>query len=250
MRKKNQEIYNLEGEDEATPKSSRAETEYSIEPSEDDSRLLYAEDELSAEENEDEDDEEKSGANPKSKKRKRSPLTLLFSMMVNPTEGWKRIRRSGFKSEEVASSCFYPLTALASASVFMDALYGTETEVTPLVISALIVFMSFFLGFFVTSLCTRLLLPDEMRNLSDTEYGKQYALYLLSTLTIFYTLGNCLPMLDPVLVFLPLWTVYLGCKGTRWMRIADNRKHTVTALLSAIVVLSPVALYRLFEELL
>ena len=217
MRKKNQEIYNLEGEDEATPKSSRAETEYSIEPSEDDSRLLYAEDELSAEENEDEDDEEKSGANPKSKKRKR---------------------------------CFYPLTALASASVFMDALYGTETEVTPLVISALIVFMSFFLGFFVTSLCTRLLLPDEMRNLSDTEYGKQYALYLLSTLTIFYTLGNCLPMLDPVLVFLPLWTVYLGCKGTRWMRIADNRKHTVTALLSAIVVLSPVALYRLFEELL
>ena len=219
MRKKNQEIYNLEGEDEATPKSSRAETEYSIEPSEDDSRLLYAEDELSAEE----DDEEKSGANPKSKKRKRSPLTLLFSMMVNPTEGWKRIRRSGFKSEEVASRCFYPLTALASASVFMDALYGTETEV---------------------------LLPDEMRNLSDTEYGKQYALYLLSTLTIFYTLGNCLPMLDPVLVFLPLWTVYLGCKGTRWMRIADNRKHTVTALLSAIVVLSPVALYRLFEELL
>lgn len=204
----------------------------------------------SAPEHEEEEDAKPDGEEPRKERKRPNPVLLLFSMMTNPVEGWKKIRRARMKPEEVASRCFYPLTALAAVSEFLDYIYGTPEAVNEVLIQALTVFISFFFGYFLVMILEKTLLPTNCREISQSNYGKEYAMYLLSTLTLFYTLSNCLPMLEAVWVFLPLWTIYLASKGIRFFKFPDERTTLLTVLMCSFIILSPIAVYMLFTELL
>lgn len=212
---------------------------YNLEDEDDD---LNAPLEDSSEDLSDENEEEK-GKTP-------SPLRLLFDMMINPEEGWKNIRRARLKADEVARRCFYPLTALASVSVFVNYIYGTAKVLNLMLIEALTIFISFFLGYFLVMLLERIVLPKECSKVGESDFGKQFVMYLLSTLTLFYVLYNCLPMLEAVLVFLPLWTIYLASKGVKFFRLPQEKQLLLTTLICILVVLSPIAIYFVFTELL
>lgn len=181
---------------------------------------------------------------------KKHPVLLLLSMMINPVEGWKNIRRAHLKPEEVASKCFYPLVTLASMSEFMAYIYTVPESISSVLIQALNVFISFFFGYFLVILLERILLPASCREKAASEYGREFVMYLLSTLTLFYTLSNCVPMLEAVWVFLPLWTIYLASKGIRFFKFPDHRITMITVLICAFIILSPIGLYMIFSELL
>ncbi len=193
---------------------------------------------------------EESGLETEESKRKKHPVLLLLSMMINPVEGWKNIRRAHLKPEEVASKCFYPLVALASMSEFMAYVYTVPEGISTVLIQALNVFISFFFGYFIVLLLERTLLPANCREKAASEYGKEFVMYLLSTLTLFYTLSNFVPMLEAVWVFLPLWTIYLASKGIRFFKFPDYRITLITVLICAFIILSPIGLYMVFSELL
>ncbi len=184
------------------------------------------------------------------KPKRPSPIMLMLFMMINPVEGWKRIRRSKLKPEEVASGCFYPLTALASASVFIQLLYGNNDNVTELVVQALTVFISFFFGYFLVSLLEKNLLPKSCREKAESPFGREFVMYLMSTLTLFFTLATLLPMIWEICVFLPLWTVYLASKGVRFFKFEERRINLVTALICIFVVAAPIAIYMIFSDIL
>lgn len=183
--------------------------------------------------------------------KKPSLILMLLYLMINPVEGWKRIRRSKVQPEEVARRCFYPMTALATVSQFMRLAYGTITEVNTLVVSALTVFISFFFGYFVVRLMQRILLPANCRKkAADSPYGQIFTMYLLSTLTIFYTISNILPMLEAIWVFLPLWTIFIASKGIRFFKFEDHRINLITALMCAFEIGAPILVFMIFTELL
>lgn len=177
------------------------------------------------------------------------PLALLLYMMTNPVEGWKRIRRADLSPEDTAAKCFYPLTAMASLSVFAELLYGTLTGFTSALIKALLVFISFFFGYFLVKIMTKIFTPKSCHKATESDFGKEYIMYLLSTLTIFYTVGSLLPMIDSLLVFLPLWTIYLATKGIRFFKFSDSHTTLITVLLCCYIILAPVAIYSLFADM-
>lgn len=179
-----------------------------------------------------------------------SSFRLLFNLMVNPTEGWKNIRRAGQKPEKVARDCFYPLTALASAAVFIQYIYGTAESINNILITALTVFISFFMSYFLIMLLEKIVLPKSYSAVSESDYGRNYTMYLLSTLTLFYTLSCAVPMLDAVWVFLPIWTIFIASKGVRFFKFKDSRTTLLTCIISALIILSPIMLYLIFIELL
>ena len=178
------------------------------------------------------------------------PILLLLSMMVNPIEGWKKIRRSGLTVDEISSRCFYPLVAVAALSEFMCYVYTVPDSISTVLIQALSVFISFFFGYFVITLLEKSLLPVNCREKALSPYGRVYVLYLLSTLTLFYTLSNCVPMLEAVWVFMPLWTIYLASKGIRFFKFPDRRITLITVMICAFIILTPIAIYMIFSELL
>lgn len=195
-------------------------------------------------------EEETNDTNPEQDPQKPSPLNSLFRLMINPTEGWKILRRRKFQPEQTASRCFYPLMALASISVFIDALYFDDATLTQLLVKALIVFISFFFGYFLLIPLCKVFLPKEVKNFPETEFGKNFNMMMLSTLAIFYIISQCLPMFDAIWVFLPLWTIYLISKGARFIKASQKSPVTITFILCVLVIGTPLGVFRLFSIIL
>ena len=55
-------------------------------------------------------------------------------------------------------------------------------------------------------------------------------------------------MLEPILVFLPLWTVYIICRGVRFLKFPKEREHLATGILCLLTVGMPWLLRLLFSK--
>ncbi len=214
--------------------------EYSLE----DDDLSSPETEFYEEEGDDEEEDPEGGG------KRSSSLKLLFSMMINPVEGWKKIRRAKMSPETMARGCFFPLLAIAAASCFLECLYNSATTLSMAMVEGVKIFVAFFFGYYVSLLFIRVLMPRDKKGIADSSFGKQYVMYLLSTLAIFWVLYAALPMLGPVIAFLPLWTIYLAIRGARFFRFSDDRKNLLTTLLCLTILGAPILMYYIFDILL
>lgn len=153
-----------------------------------------------------------------------SALGLMFRIMVNPVEGWKNLRRSHIKLETLQSGCFYPLLALVAVSKFAEFFYSVNVSLGKVVTEGVIAFVAFFFGFFCVSQFLNLVLPPDMVKKFDCRFGKEYIVISMSTLALFSMLTDLLPMIWPILIFLPLWTLYIMFKGVRFFKFAVNQE--------------------------
>lgn len=154
----------------------------------------------------------------------KSAFATLLYIMFNPVEGWKALRRSNISLEKLQSSCFYPLLAILAISKFAEYFYSVNISLYTLVSDAVIAFVAYFFGFFCIQLIISWFIPKELKEKFDSKYGKQYIVIGLSTLALFNIITDVLPMLWPILTFLPIWTLYLMFKGVRFFKFPLNKE--------------------------
>lgn len=217
------EDFNIVGEDHSEEEDS-LNMEYSLEEDEDNE---YEED--------DESDEEEDEV----KDTKGNVISLMFKILSTPVEGWKELKRRKYTPEEVASGCFYPLTALASLSEFADKIY-TTISMGDCLMQALYTFISFFFGYFTIMLVGGLALPSLSKECLKKNIGKEFVMMNLSTLALFYIANKLLPMIDAALFFLPIWTVYLIYKGVRILRIPVVVESRTKVILVFLIIGMPI----------
>lgn len=185
------------------------------------------------------DDEPEEEASPEDVKVSKNLFLLLAKIMSTPVEGWKSFRRLKLKPEAVASGCFYPLAALAAVSKFAGMYYDSSQDVHASVLGAFGIFISFFFGYFTSLLGARLLLPVVVKENLPKEVARGYIMINMSTLAIFMTLYNCLPMLEPIVVFMPLWTIYLIFKGVKILRVPKEKTAVTECILTLCIIGAP-----------
>lgn len=168
-----------------------------------------------------------------------SVFLLLLNTMINPTEGWKKIRRMNPTPEKVGASCFYPLSAVAAIAAFCGFIYDGNAELKSILTKAMITFGSLFFGNFLSLGIMKFILPKDYRNLPDTQFVKVLTMLMLSTLALFIVLDYLLPMMEPLIVFMPLWTVYLISKATRFLKVSTEKSMTVTVVMSIAIIGAP-----------
>lgn len=196
----------------------------------------------------DEEEDSSEEDNPEASKERLSPIAVLFKTMFTPVEGWKALRRGKFKTDEIASRCFYPLIALAAVSDIAQMFYEAHYSFGNWAVDGLITFITFFFGYFTVILLGGTILPKKSRGMMKTDLGKQFVMICMSTLALFWVLLQLLPMIDPVLVFLPLWTIYLIFKGVRVYRVPDGVKNSTTGYLCLLIILVPLFWNWIFTE--
>ena len=167
---------------------------------------------------------------------RKTSFGLLMKIMFNPVEGWKSLRRSNISLEGLQAGCFYPLLALLSISEFADYFYSVNIGLSQIMTKAVVIFVSFFFGFYCIQMVLSLLLPKDMAEKYEGRFGKEYSVVALSTLALFSIITNLLPMLWPILIFLPIWTLYIMFKGARFFKFEEKQemKFFVLAAISAI----------------
>lgn len=186
-----------------------------------------------------EETEEEPVEDDESKARKRTAFGLLFQIMFNPVEGWKKLRRSKIKTESLQSGCFYPLLALLAISNFADFFYLVNVGLTEVVTKAIVAFVAFFFAYFCIPVILSWVLPKEVTEKFEGEFGRQYTLIALSSLVLFTILTNVLPMLWPILIFLPIWTLYLMFKGVRFFILPPKQEMKFFILSGVAVIGTP-----------
>lgn len=184
---------------------------------EDNSPLNFAAYDDEERERSDQEDLQQSG-------KARSAFGLLFKIMFNPVEGWKELRRSNTSVEKLQSGCFYPLLSLLALSNFADYFYSVNVNLSAVLTKAVVSFVAFFFGYFCIQMVLQWFLPKDMREKFDSKFGKAYTVISLATLALFSILTELLPMIWPILIFLPLWTFYLMFKGVRFFKFHQNEE--------------------------
>lgn len=174
---------------------------------------------FAAYENEERDtkEEDKSG-------KKRSPLGYLLQIMFNPVQGWKNLRRSKISIENLQSKLFYPLLSIMAISNFAEFFYSVNVSLSQVLTDSVVSFVSLFFGYFSIPIVLSWLLTKDVTKKFEEEFGKEYILVSLSTLALFKTIINILPMLWPILIFLPIWTLYLMFKGVRFFKFQTQEE--------------------------
>lgn len=155
---------------------------------------------------------------------RKSPFGILLYIMFSPVEGWKTLRRKNISVEMLQSSCFYPILAILAISKFADYFYSVNITLSSLVTEAVVAFVAYFLGFFCIQMMLAWFLPKEVHEKFDCNFGKEYIIIGLSSLALFNIITNLLPMLWPILIFLPLWTLYILFKGIKFFKFEQFRE--------------------------
>ena len=193
--------------------------------------------------NEEGKEEEKEGQD-------KNAFSFLFKIMFNPVEGWKILRRSKVSVESLQSGCFYPLLALLAISKFAEFFYSVNVNLTQIVTKAVVAFVSFFFGYFCVRMVLTWILPKEMARQFEERFGKEYILIALSTLALFSILTDILPMIWPILIFLPIWTLYLMFKGIRFFHFPESQEMKFFVISGASVIGVPLLIEWLLENIL
>lgn len=165
-----------------------------------------------------------------------SPAGVIFKTMFTPVEGWKALKRARFSTESFAARSFYPLIGICAVAQVTDMFYEANVSVADWAKNGLATFMTFFFGYFTAVLIGGVILPSKSRDILKKEIGKQFVMLAMSTLVIFQTILQFVPMFDPVLVFLPLWTIYLVYKGVRILRVPKEVENSTTGLLCMLII--------------
>lgn len=171
-----------------------------------------------------------------------SVFGLLLKTMFNPVEGWKAVRRANISPETFQKECFYPLLAVYAVSKFAILAYSVKANLSEVLVDAVTSFVSFFFGYFCIVILLQHLMPKESAKTFDTDFGKDLVLLSLSSLCLFFIFTELLPMLWAVLIFLPLWTVYMICRSTKFIKIPEDRQLLTVALMNLIIIGVPILL--------
>lgn len=164
---------------------------------------------------------------------RKSAFGVLFRIMFTPVEGWKTLRRNKFSPESLQSGCFYPLLALLAMSKFVEFFYSVNVTLSEVVTQAVISFVAYFFGYFAIQMVMSWLLGEGLKEKYDTIFGKNYTIMSLSSLVLFSILINLLPMLWPVLIFLPIWSLYFMFKGVKFFHFPEGKEMKFYVMASA-----------------
>lgn len=181
---------------------------------------------------------------------KSSCIGLFIKTMTHPVEGWKEIRRSHYSVEQWGSGCFYPLSALCAVSAFAERLYNPNAALEEMLKSGVSNFVAYFFGYFIITLIVGSAFGGKGGEGLSSRFGRVFVMVSLSSMALFTSACNFLPMLEPVLVFLPLWTTYIIYKGCKFLRIEDRNKALTMILMSFLIIGMPVGLMWVFSYIL
>lgn len=183
------------------------------------------------------------------KRPAQSPFSAFLKMLISPIQGWKNIKSGAHKPEEVASRLYYPLIALIAAGEFLQLIYNPTLTVTVLLKDAVITFISFFLGYFLVLFLIELIFKKDVRIKLMTDFGKNFILMNLSSMVLFYFLYEILPLAGPILVFTPIYTLYLIIKGVKYLRLPQENYNINIFLLSILIIGMPILIYKIFQAI-
>lgn len=167
-------------------------------------------------------------------------------VMVMPQAGWELAMLSGPRPEIATIRFLLPMSLAAAGAEFFNYLYPGPLTLTETLVMAVITFCAFFLGYYLALVLAKLLLPGDAKDFPSSAYGKLLTMTGIASLAAFHVLECALPMLDTILEFLPIWTVFIIYRGMKMVGVsADKQPYAIGAVCVVTVCAPPLVVWFL-----
>lgn len=178
-----------------------------------------------------------------------SAWKCFLKLFYSPTAAWHKIALTGLNSDLVARTVLYPLIALSSALEFLRIIYNTHATVAPVLQTAVITFISWFAGYFCVVLAAQNICGATVKKVIDSACGKTFVMMCMATLVVFYIIYELIPILEPLIVFTPLYTIFLITKGVAISGIEEDKTLKVSAWFAVLIIGIPIVIQQIFETI-
>jgi len=178
---------------------------------------------------------------------------LLLNLVLAPTRGWEDVAAARqLDCRRLLLRGLLPLTAVAALSVFARPIYVSGLTFGMLLISAIVVFVKFFLAYYIAMFVLSIFLPSmtsggQGSGDTDNKAGVFIALNL-SLLALIEVLSNLLPVELSIIQFLPVYVAVIIWQGRRYLGVIPSRAgHYI--LMALLAILAPVYILGLMFNL-
>ena len=161
-------------------------------------------------------------------------------IVMTPSVGWDMVMSRGPRPEIAVIRFLLPLCLMAAGSEFFTMIYNPDLSFTNVLVQSVITLTSYFLGYYIALVLAKLFLPKDAKEFPLTPYGKLVILTGVGSLAFFVVLIKLLPMIDFILEFLPVWTVFLIFKAMSKIAVSEEKQTLSIGIVCVIVICAPI----------
>lgn len=169
-------------------------------------------------------------------------LKYLFQLILAPSRGWEDISESALPFAYAVRSGFMPLAGLAALSEFAPMAYSHSLHFSDALINAIAIGGGFAASLPAVKIILELAIHRYVNPNVNQAKTDNLALYCVGLDCIYRIISNCLPGSLTFLSFLPLITLLVLFRSTKYIDVGQD--HTVSYILLSfiIVVAIPMAI--------
>lgn len=167
-------------------------------------------------------------------------IKYIALLIVSPAEGWKDINKYSIPNNLLLSKLYYPCLALLSLSVFIPFMfkYVVGVELHEFVMSAMIDFTKYFIGYFIISYLMTSIYSDFFKSKGEVVKLNNFIVFNLTILVFFNILRNLMPEF-PFFEIFPLYIIYVVYRGVPYFELPKNETIKFVILTSTLLLLIP-----------
>lgn len=174
-------------------------------------------------------------------------LANLFQLLLSPGNGWEDVSRLGQRPSQIARQGYFPLSALAGASVLLSWIYHGGVSAWSVCMRAVLTFVMFFLSYFVGTFVMSVALAPCVDGRPSMMRAQTFVLYTLGLLALLTLVVYCLPMTAVILFFMPIYVAIIMWKAVRYLKIRPERVGAFMLTAICGVMLPPLLIYMFFS---
>jgi len=177
-------------------------------------------------------------------------LKNMFQLVLSPGNGWEDIDKADDNPRDIALKGYYPLIALAAASVFMQGVYHhAEADFLKLLMRMIVMFIVYFVSYFFGVFTLSLFSDPLVEGGYDERRSHTFTLYTLGLLSMIALIVNCLPVTKGMLFFLPFYVALVQWKGVKYMDVKPGKEGLFMIIAIPGVLMPPYIFYILFSHI-
>lgn len=171
---------------------------------------------------------------------------MFVTLLLSPTNGWRKLRNSGVSPADFEQQLFYPILALIAICQFIILFYVPTTPIALVLQKAIVSFVSLFASYFAVLAAAHVVLPPKAAEKASTKFFRVYVAASISCLAFGFMLSLLAPQMAVIFWLGLIYTLYIVCRGVKYLHVPNNERTATNVVCCFMICGFPMVIYAVF----
>lgn len=174
-------------------------------------------------------------------------IRQLIQLILSPARGWEDISEAALTPDDIRRRGFMPWLGITALSEFIPLAYDPTLTFLVAAESAVAVAGGMFVAMYVAGIVFDISLGRFVDGTLNLAKGSVLSLYMIGIACMFTILANMLPTTLTIVHFLPLLSVLIIFKSTRFIGVRAGDAMSYLGLAAIVTIALPIAVVGLLK---